>query len=104
MINSRKYNFIITSQSKRGIEKYLDDTDFIYDFGTIDEFNNKPNKNKIMFFKKVEETNKNNGNYYVSSKGVNSILVGLATLSIVFLGLVAIAGSQRLVFAPVGDN
>lgn len=93
MLNSRKYNFVITSQSKCKIERYIDDVDFIYDFGTIDEFNVKLNKNKVMLFKKAEETSKCNGNYYVSSKGVNSSLVGLATLSICFLGLVAIARS-----------
>jgi len=54
MLNSRRYNFIITAQSKRAIGRWMDDIDFIYDFGTTDEFQINPNKNKIMFFNKGE--------------------------------------------------
>lgn len=93
MLNSRDFNFIITSQSKKRIEAYIDDVDFIYDFGTIDEFNNKPNDNKIMLFKKTGEISKSNGSYRVKSNVANAGLTGLLTLSIVFLGLVAISRS-----------
>lgn len=93
MLNSRKYNFIITSQAKGCVEKYIDGADFIYDFGTTDEFNNKPDKSKVMFFKRTDEISKNNGNYCVSTKGAIGAITGLAALSIVFLGLVAVARS-----------
>jgi len=54
MLNSRRYNYIISSQSKNKIEKYIDSVDCVYDFGTSDEFSKKLNQNKVVVFQRTE--------------------------------------------------
>lgn len=89
ILNSRDCNFIITSQSKKRIQNYINDIDFIYDFGTLDEFDVKPNENKVMIIKRQDQS-KSNGNYCVLSKNTENALFGLAAFSIFLLGFAAI--------------
>jgi len=55
LLNSRDINFIMISQCKRRIEPFIHDIDFIYDFGTIDNFKGSVNENKIMRFEKKKD-------------------------------------------------
>jgi len=77
LLNSRGFNFILISQSKKRLEPFINDIDFIYDFGTNDSFRGVIKDNKIMHFAKK-----------TSSK---TVAIGMLTLSA--LGLVAAAGN-----------
>ena len=90
LLNSRDVNFILVSQCKRRLEPFINDVDFIYDFGTADNFREVIDANKIMKFEQKKDnlvTNKSN-----SYNSANTGIVALGIFSIFTLGLVALAG------------
>jgi len=85
-------DFIVAYQSKKMIEKRIDEFDFIYDLGTLDKFSVPVDETKIQIIEK-DETNSLAKN---AAKAISRMSFGSKMLALTALGVLAGATAALL--------